>query len=158
PRLSRLRTHWQGMRTDMVSALDPFGVYEIANGIAHWREKQFEAFVDGHGLYWPRLTSGKLCTDDETFPGKATPYSQVNPFGELRCSLYKLKLNALAIGHDARNRAPLWAYGTKTARCAPSTSKYIFGPAKWLRYLIVAPPGLALIHRDYKQQEVRIAA
>jgi DNA polymerase I len=69
-----------------------------------------------------------------------------------------LKLNALAVGFDGRNRTPLWAYGTKTARCAPSTTKYIFGPAKWLRFLIVPPPGLALVHRDYSQQEVRIAA
>ena len=26
--LTRLRRHWDGMRIDMVSALDPFGVYE----------------------------------------------------------------------------------------------------------------------------------
>ena len=52
----------------------------------------------------------------------------------------------------------MWAYGAKTARCAPSTTKYVFGPAKWLRFTVVPPPGLALIHRDYKQQEVRIAA
>ena len=34
----------------------------------------------------------------------------------------------------AANRTPLWAYGTKTGRCAPSNSKYIFGPAKWTRF------------------------
>ena len=45
---------------------------------------------------------------------------------------------------------PLWAYGTKTARCAPSTTKYVFGPAKWLRFTVVPPLGLALIHRDYQ--------
>ena len=82
----------------------------------------------------------------------------VNPLRELRCSLSKLKLNSLAVGADARNRTPLWAFGAKTARCAPSTTKYVFGPAKWLRFNIVPPPGLALIHRDYQQQEVRIAA
>jgi DNA polymerase I-like protein with 3'-5' exonuclease and polymerase domains len=49
-------------------------------------------------------------------------------------------------------------YGTKTARNAPKSSQYMFGPAKWLRFLIAPPPGRALIHRDYSQQEVRIAA
>jgi DNA polymerase I len=34
----------------------------------------------------------------------------------------------------------------------------VFGPAKWLRFLITPPSGRVLIHRDYCQQEVRIAA
>jgi hypothetical protein len=156
--LTRLRRHWEGMRTDLVTALDPFGVYEIINGVAHWRSKRFEAFVAHYQLQWPRLASGKLCTDEETFREMSTLYPIVNPLRELRCSLSQLKLNALAVGNDQRNRTPLWAYGTKTARCAPSTAKYIFGPAKWLRFLIMPPPGLALVHRDYRQQEVRIAA
>src|SRR5262249_56121220 len=57
-----------------------------------------------------------------------------------------------------RNRTPLWAYGTKTARNAPSTTQYVFGPAKWLRFLITPSLGRALVHRDFKQQEPRIAA
>ena len=142
----------------MVTALDPFGVYEIVNGVAHWREERFEAFIAHYKLAWPRLASGKLCTDDETFREMSMLYPIVNPLRELRCSLSKLKLNSLAVGADARNRTPLWAFGTKTARCAPSTTKYAFGPAKWLRFGVVPPPGLALVHRDYMQQEVRIAA
>jgi DNA polymerase-1 len=158
PLLTRLRRHWDGMRTDMVTELDPFGIYEIAGGVAHWRNERFEAFVAYYKLPWPRLASGKLCTDDETFREMAMLHLIVNPLRELRCSLSKLKLNSLAVSADARNRTPLWAFGTKTARCAPSTTKYVFGPAKWLRFNIVPPPGLALIHRDYQQQEVRIAA
>jgi DNA polymerase-1 len=158
PMLTRLRTHWDGMRTDMATVLDPFGVYEIVGGVAHFRMAKFEAFVAHHRLYWPRLVSGQLCTDDETFREMATLYPQVNPLRELRCSLSKLKLNALAVGSDGRNRAPLWAFGTKTARCAPSTSKYTYGPAKWIRFNVAPPPGLALIHSDFSQEEVRIAA
>ena len=52
----------------------------------------------------------------------------------------------------------LWAYGTKTGRSAPGASQFVFGPAKWLRFLITPPPGRALVHRDFSQQEVRIAA
>jgi hypothetical protein len=158
PLLTRLRRHWDGMRTDMVTELDPFGIYEIAGGVAHWRNERFEAFVAYYKLSWPRLASGKLCIDDETFREMAMLHPIVHPLRELRCSLSKLKLNSLAVGADARNRTPLWAFGAKTARCAPSTTKYVFGPAKWLRFNIVPPPGLALIHRDYQQQEVRIAA
>jgi DNA polymerase I-like protein with 3'-5' exonuclease and polymerase domains len=64
----------------------------------------------------------------------------------------------LAIGTDGRNRTALWGYGTKTGRNAPSNSRYIFGPAKWVRFLISPPPGRVLVYRDFMQQEVRIAA
>jgi DNA polymerase I-like protein with 3'-5' exonuclease and polymerase domains len=88
----------------------------------------------------------------------AGKYPQIEQLRELRYSLSKLRLNDLAIGHDGRNRAPLWAYGTKTARNAPGASQYIFGPAKWIRHFIAPPLGRALVHRDYCQQEPRIAA
>jgi DNA polymerase I-like protein with 3'-5' exonuclease and polymerase domains len=69
-----------------------------------------------------------------------------------------LKLNDLAVGADGRNRCLLSGFGTKTARNAPSNSKFIFGPARWLRFYITPPLGRVVIHRDYKQQEPRIAA
>jgi DNA polymerase I-like protein with 3'-5' exonuclease and polymerase domains len=109
-------------------------------------------------MSWPTLKSGELDTKDQTFREMAGKYPFIEPLRELRYSLAKLKLNDLSVGSDSRNRTPLWAYGTKTGRCAPSNSKYIFGPAKWLRFLITPPPGRVLIHRDYKQQEPRIAA
>ena len=59
PLLTRLRRHWDGMRTDMVTVLDPFGVYEIVNGVAHWRMQRFEAFVAHYQLQWPRLGQWK---------------------------------------------------------------------------------------------------
>jgi DNA polymerase I len=85
-------------------------------------------------------------------------YPQIENLRELRYSISKLRLNDLHVGSDGRNRAILGAYGTKTGRNAPSNSKFVFGPAKWIRFLIAPPPGRALIHRDYCQQEVRIAA
>jgi DNA polymerase I len=84
PLLTRLRRHWDGMRTDMVTELDPFGIYEIAGGVAHWRNERFEAFVAHYKLPWPRLASGKLCTDDETFREMAMLHPIVNPLRELR--------------------------------------------------------------------------
>ena len=71
----------------------------------------------------------------------AGKYPHIEPLRELRYSLSKLRLNDLAVGHDHRNRAPLWAYGTKTGRNAPGASQFVFGPAKWLRFLITPPPG-----------------
>jgi hypothetical protein len=159
PKLARLRRHWHGMQVDLVSELDrPFGCYEIKDGVAHWRKERFADYVRRNRMSWPRHESGALDETDQTFREMAGRYPQIEPLRELRYSLSKLRLNDLAVGNDGRNRTPLWAYGAKTARNAPSNSKYIFGPAKWLRFLITPPVGRVLVHRDYAQQEPRIAA
>ena len=157
--LARIRQHWNGLQLDLVTEIDrPFGIYEIADGKPHWRKENFAAYVRRNGMAWPRHESGALDETDQTFREMAGKYPQIEPLRELRYSLSKLRLNDLQVGSDGRNRTLLGAYGTKTARNAPSNSKYVFGPAKWLRFLITPPPGQVLIHRDYCQQEVRIAA
>jgi DNA polymerase I-like protein with 3'-5' exonuclease and polymerase domains len=45
-----------------------------------------------------------------------------------------------------------------SSRNAPSNSKFIFGPSKWLRSLIKPPPGKAVAYIDWEQQELAIAA
>ena len=157
--LGRARQHWRGMQVDLVIELDrPFGCYEIVDGVPHWRKERFANLVRRNGMSWPQTESGALDERDQTFREMAARYPQIEPLRELRYSLSKLRLNDLSVGNDGRNRTPLWAYGTKTGRCAPSNSKYIFGPAKWTRFLITPPPGRVLVHRDYKQEEPRIAA
>ena len=83
-------------------------------------------------------------------------YPEVDTLRELRYSLSALRLNSLAVRTDGRNRALLSPFGSKTGRNQPSNPKY--SPAKWIRFLISPPPGRALVHRDFRQQEVRIAA
>jgi DNA polymerase-1 len=157
--LTRVRQHWRGMKVDLVNELDrPFGCYEIVDGAAHWRKERFADLIRRNGMSWPRIDSGELDERDQTFREMAGQYPHIEPLRELRYSVSKLRLNDLSVGTDNRNRCLLGAYGTKTARNAPSNSKYVFGPAKWLRFLITPAPGRALIHRDYAQQEVRIAA
>jgi hypothetical protein len=159
PDLSRIRQHWNGMRTDLVVDVDgPFGVYDIKDGEARWRVENFANMLRRHGMSWPRLPSGALDQRDQTFREMAARYPFIEPLRELRYSVSKLRLNELQVGNDNRNRVLLSGYKTKTARNAPEASKFVFGPAKWIRFLITPPPGAALIHRDYSQQEARIAA
>jgi hypothetical protein len=158
PWLTRIGRQWDNIRTDLVREMDPFEVYEIADGVAHWRKARFAALIERKGMSWPRTESGAYAEDDETFRDMSGRYPFIGPLRELRYSLSKLKLSDLKVGNDGRNRVPFWGYGTKTARNAPSASGYVFGPPKWIRMLIVPPPGHVLIHRDFSQQEVRIAA
>jgi DNA polymerase I len=159
PLLQRIRARWDGMQSNMVGNINHFGIYEIADdGKPHWSKARFADFVRQNKMHWPTYADGTLDERDQTFRDMEGRYPQIGPLRELRYSLSKLRLNDLQVGNDGRNRTILGAYGSKTGRNQPSSSRYIFGPAKWLRFLITPPPGRVLIHRDYAQQEPQIAA
>ena len=159
PRLDRIRSLWSAIRSALVIEMDArYGIYEFVDGEPHWRKQRFADYVHSHHMTWPTYDDGALDECEQTFREMAGRYPQIENLRELRYSISKLRLNDLRVGNDGRNRALLGAYGTKTGRNAPSNSKFVFGSAKWIRFLITPPPGRALIHRDYCQQEVRIAA
>ena len=81
-----------------------------------------------------------------------------SPLHELRKTLHGFKLNKLAVGSDSRNRTMLSPFSAKTGRNQPSTTKYAFGPAKWVRGLIKPKIGSALAHCDWSSQELAVAA
>jgi DNA polymerase-1 len=159
PFLDRARTNWDAMKLDLVAEMDrPFGIYEIEDGKPHWRRHLFVDYVKRNSMSWPAYADGSLDERDQTFREMEGRYPHIGPLRELRYTQSKLRLNDLSVGNDARNRCLLGPFGSKTGRNQPSNAKYIFGPAKWLRFLITPPPGRVLIHRDYCQQEVQIAA
>lgn len=111
------------------------------------------------GIPWPRRADGGLALDDDTFREMARLYpTDVGPVRELRHALGQLRLNELAVGPDGRNRVLLSAFGSKTGRNQPSNSRFIFGPACWLRSLIRPGPGRAVAYVDWSAQELGIAA
>jgi hypothetical protein len=153
--LSLLRERWDGMKTSIITGLDTAGVYD---GTVFHRHRWAE-YLAGHSVPWPLLDSGALALDDDTWRDMSKLYpSQVGPYRELRHSLSKMKLSALAVGGDGRNRCLLGAFGAKTGRNTPSNAKYIFGPSVWLRSLIRPEPGMAVAYLDYEQQEFGLAA
>jgi DNA polymerase-1 len=158
PLLEHARARWDDIRSSLVTAVDHHGVYEIEDGKPHWSKQRFVDFVRRSRMHWPAYADGTLDERDQTFRDMEGRYPQIGPLRELRYSLSKLRLNDLQVGNDGRNRCLLGPYGSKTGRNQPSSAKYIFGPAKWLRFLIAPPPGRVLIHRVYAQQEPQIAA
>jgi DNA polymerase I len=159
PLHERILHGWDGMRLGLVTELDaPFGIYEIIDGAPHWRRQRFVDYVQRNRMTWLTHADGSLDESDKAFGAMEGKYPHIAPLRELRYSLSKLRLNDLQVGSDGRNRTLLGPYGTKTGRNAPSNSRYAFGPATWIRFLIKPPPGRVLIHRDFCQQEPRIAA
>src|SRR5262249_31696891 len=111
------------------------------------------------GIPWPRLESGALALDDDSFREIARAYpAEVGPIRELRHALSQMRLQELAVGSDGRNRCLLSAFGSRTGRNQPSNTRFIFGPSTWLRSLIRPEPGRAVAYVDWSAQELGIAA
>ena len=79
--------------------------------------------------------------DDDTFRDQARRWPELQSLRELRVSLSGLRLTGLEVGPDGRNRCLLSPFKAVTGRNQPSNTKFIFGPATWMRFLIKPPEG-----------------
>jgi DNA polymerase-1 len=140
----------------LVAAVDQdFGVY---NGLVFKRDK-FLAITQSRGIDWPRLADGRTPSlVKETFEEMEFVYPEMHELRQLRATVSQLRDVKLAIGVDGRNRVSLKPFMTITGRCAPSTTEYIWGVAKWLRWLITPSPGMALCYLDFAAEEFLVAA
>ncbi len=153
--LSRLRAGWETIQDRLIAEVDSrFGVFDGRT----FKTERWAEWLARNGLPWPRLESGELALDDDTFREMARSYPDVALMRELRYSLSQLRLADLAVGADGRNRCLLSPFKAKTGRNQPSNSKFIFGPSTWLRGLIKPEPGRAVAYLDWSQQEFGIAA
>lgn len=120
---------------------------------------RFAEFLKRADIPWPRLDSGNLALDDDTFRQMSRTYPIVAPLRELRHTLGEMRLfSDLAVGAEGRNRCLLSPFRSVTGRNQPSNAKFIFGPSCWLRSLIQPEPGWAVAYVDWSQQEFGIAA
>ena len=155
PTLARLQAGWDGIKSRLIAAIDSdYGVYDGAT----FKEDRFAELLIRHDIPWPRLESGRLCFDGDTFRQMAKSYPVIAPLHELRHALSVMRLNDLRVGEDGRNRTILGAFGSRTGRNQPGNTKFIFGPSVWLRGLIKPPPGYAIAVIDWRTQEFAIAA
>ena len=153
--LQNLAIHWEQIKIELIETVNvDFGVYVDGS----FKEALFESYLARKGHAWPRLNSGRLALDKDTFSSMSKRYPIIQPLHELRKTQNELKLNNLAVGKDGRNRTILSPFSAKTGRNQPSTAKFVFGPAKWVRGLIKPGPGMALAYCDWSSQEIAIAA
>jgi DNA polymerase I len=150
----RLSANWKMLKSLLISNVDrDYGVYEGAT----FKSARFADWVAKAGIPWPRLDSGALKLDGDTFRDQSRAYPAVLPLKELRSTLSRLRLTGLAISPDGRNRCMLSPFRSITGRNQPSNTEFIFGPAVWMRGLIKPPPGHGLAYLDYAAQELALA-
>jgi DNA polymerase family A len=150
-----IRENWAAIKLGLISAIDAdFGVFDGST----FKQDRFLAYLARERIRWPLLPTGKPKLDSDTFRDMAKLYPQVHPLHELRVTLGELRLNSLEVGHDGRNRCLLSVFRSRTGRNQPSNSKFVFGPARWIRHLIKPPEGYGLAYLDWSAQELALAA
>ena len=153
--LHELQGRWNEIQNQLIVEIDAeYGVFEGTT----FKAERWKDWLINNGTPWPRLATGSLALDDDTFREMARTHPKVSAMRELRVSLSQMRLLDLSVGSDGRNRVLLSAFRARTGRNQPSNSRFIFGPAVWLRGLIKPECGKALAYIDWSQQEFGIAA
>jgi DNA polymerase I len=155
PKLATIRERWTDIQDRLIAEVDvDYGVFDGRT----FKTDRFEGWLSKHDIPWPRLESGHLALDGDTFREMSRAYPSVSQLRELRHALSEMRLNDLAVGHDGANRYMLSPFRSRTSRNQPSNTKSIFGPSVWLRTLIQPKPGWGIAYIDWVQQEFGIAA
>ena len=155
PLLDQLREQWTFLKLRLIQDVDArFGVYDGTS----FKAKQFMDLLKRLRIPWPLLPAGMPMLDNDTFKEQARAYPAVNSLHELRSTIGKLRLTGLHVGRDGRNRCMLSPFSSSTGRNQPSNSKFLFGPAVWMRGLMRPPEGYGLAYIDFSAQEIAIAA
>lgn len=153
--LTELTTRWEELRHGIISNVDAeIAVYDGTR----FSIERFERLLVREGLRWPRTMTGLPKLDDDTLKDFGKTNEKIEDVRQIRHAMSDLRLHKLAVGLDGRNRTMLSPFRSSTGRNQPSNSRFIFGPAVWLRGLIRPAPGHALAYVDYEQQEFAIAA
>jgi DNA polymerase-1 len=121
-----------------------------------WSYQRFEQWLVQAGVpAWPRLDSGRLNIDNDTFrvmyhvPG-------IEGLHALRDSLGFIVKARLPIGRDGRNRPSLFPFGTATGRNAHTKSP--FNAHAGMRSFMVFSRDAIGAYLDWRTQEVGVAA
>jgi hypothetical protein len=153
--LNRIRERWSSIKLDLIRAVDKdYGVFDGGT----FKGGLFATWLATEGIDWPRTPTGQLQLDQDLFRDMSKRYPKLEPLKELRHSLAELRLERLAVGPDGRNRVMLSPLGASSGRNTPSSARFVFGPAVWVRGLITPELGRALAYVDWSSQEVWIAA
>jgi DNA polymerase I len=147
--------NWENLKISLIADVNT--VYSVYEGTT-FKSDRFAQYLSAQEIPWPRHPTGALRLDDETFHDQAKRWPILRPLYELRTTLSGLRLTGLTVGSDGRNRCLLSPFRAITSRNQPSTTKFIFGPAKWMRGLIKPPEGFGLAYIDFSSQEIGIAA
>jgi DNA polymerase I len=122
----------------------------------HWSDYRFERWLVSQGVAaWPRLESGQIQKDDDTFK-MMSHIPGIEALRALRGSLGVIVRALIPIGRDGRNRPKLFPFCTNTGRNAHRES--LFNAHAGMRSFMVFDSDVTAVYLDWRTQEVGIAA
>jgi len=152
---ARVNENWERIQRALIANVDAaYGVFDGTTFVA----ERFARYLERTNLPWPRLPSGALALDRDTFRHQAKSHAAVAPLRELRGALSLMRGTRLAPDDDGRVRTRSNPYRSKTGRSQPSSTRFAFGSARWTRSFIMPGPGRVFAYLDYRSQEIAIAA
>lgn len=150
-----LNAAWEPLKDRLIRAVDAdYGVYDGTT----FKTDRFVAYLQRERIAWPFYPDGTPIVQGRVFRDQALAHPQLAALHQLRQTTAQMRLTGLTIGSDNRNRCMLSPFAASSGRNLPSNSKFIFGPATWMRGLIQPEPGHALAYLDWSAQEIAIAA
>jgi DNA polymerase-1 len=150
-----ISNNWDSVKLELVRRVDQkYGVFEGTT----LKTALLEDYIQRSGIDWPRSGTGRIKTDKDSLKDVAVLHPEIEDLRELLKTLGGLKLNDLQVGRDGRNRVALFPVKALTGRNQPSNSKFVYGPAKWVRSLVKPAKGEAILAVDWEQQEFLLAA
>jgi hypothetical protein len=136
-----------------------FGIWRIESNEVTRCTAGLRAYVKRKGWQsiWPRTPGGDYSLSRDRLKDLADQFGEVRQIREFVKSDNLLKNVKLAITDDGWNRVPVLPFTQASGRNTPTGASILTGP-KWMRLLLQAPPGYALISVDVVSEENALAA
>jgi DNA polymerase I len=144
--------------TSLIRKFDPSQGTDrpIYSPAGEWSDERFEQWlVDTGVVAWPRLDSGKISLESDTFR-MMSHIPGIEGLSALRDSLRVIAHAKLPIGPDGRNRPSLFPFGTATGRNAHRKS--LFNAHAGMRSFMKFAPEKIGVYLDWRTQEVGVVA
>ena len=159
--LDEVVARWSEIQGGLIREIDrDYGVYDGTT----FKADRFEAFVERHGIPWPRRQKrkGQASAAWRSTPTPSATWRRSSPsWRRSRSCAMRLARCAKMMSRSARTAAPgRVSARSRRRRRATSRARQSFCTAqsKWIRHFIQPEPGHALVYFDFSAEEVGIAA
>jgi DNA polymerase I len=171
--VTKLKAEWPRIMRKLAAKTERrygYGVYDLTGTKPRFSMRGFTALLDRMGILdeWPKTagTDAELGQpiladghgkDGRVFKDMCGRYPELEPLRVLRGMFVDMKEFNLPIGKDGRARTFPFPWASVTGRNQPGRG-FIYGQAKWTRFLIKPASGRAIAYLDLKSAEFGIAA
>jgi DNA polymerase I len=171
--IAKLQANWPTIMHKLAAKVERthhYGVYDLTGAKPRFSMRGFTVLLDRMGILdeWPKtmgtdvepgqpIVADGRGKDGRVFKDMCGRYPELEDLRVLRGMFIDMKEFKLPVGKDGRARTFPFPWGSVTGRNQPGRG-FIYGQAKWTRFLMKPGPGRAIAYLDLKSAEFGIAA